>query len=175
MHPVFSRKKRGCSWIKEGIELHLNCERDLTYASLGVIGQLLSLRARTHASLERTLALVLATKGTAQGFSCNKKRFVEKECLVPRSKNRDLTASIPLVRSVITIGRSIAEFALVNTVRARLWPGRTVELVFRARDGGAVLLVGPVRAVLVAVAAPPRGDAEVVLTTELSAMAGREV
>ena len=53
-------------------------------------------------------------------FAEIKKRFVEKERLVPRSKNRDLTASIPLVRSVIAIGRSVAELALVNTVRARL-------------------------------------------------------
>lgn len=52
---------------------------------------------------------------------------------------------------------------------------RAVELVVGAGDGGAVPLVRPVRAVLVAVASPPGGDAQGVLAPELTGVARREV
>ena len=47
-------------------------------------------------------------------------------------------------------------------------------LVVGAGDGGAVGLVGPVRAVLVAVAVVCRGDAQRVAAAELSDVAGGE-
>ena len=64
----------------------------------------------------------------------------------------------------------VAELALLDA------GGRVgaVELVV-AGEAGAVLLVRAVGAVLVAVAAPPGGDAQVVLAAELAAVARREV
>jgi hypothetical protein len=81
-----------------------------------------------------------------------------------------------LVGAVFAVRHSVAEAALVDALGR---PLRTalgaVELVVGAGDGRAVVLVAAVRAVLVAVAAPPGGDAAVVLATELPAVAWREI
>ncbi len=113
-----------------------------------------------------------------------------------------LTTSVPLVGPVRTVVLPVAQLALRDTLgsgtlRVRnkkklklvkkmsptmpLSPhsshpfARTVELVVRAGDGGAVHLVGAVGAVLVAVAPPPDRDAQVVLAAELAAVTGGEI
>ena len=87
-----------------------------------------------------------------------------------------LTAGGQLVGTVLAVGHAVAESALVNALRGSLRSTLgAVELVVRAGDGRAVVLVGAVGAVLVAVAAPPGGDATVVLAPELSAVARREI
>ena len=96
--------------------------------------------------------------------------------LSPIKSKVKLTASGQLVCAVLTIRDSVAKPALVNALRGSLRSTLgTVELVVGAGDGRAVVLVGAVGAVLVAVAAPPGGDAAVVLAPELSAVARREI
>ena len=94
----------------------------------------------------------------------------------PNKVEVKLTASGQLVCAVLTIGDSVAKPALVNALRGSLRSTLgTVELVVGAGDGRAVVLVGAVGAVLVAVATPSRGNTTVVLATELAAVAWREI
>ena len=86
-----------------------------------------------------------------------------------------LTAGVALVGAVVAVGPAVAELALLDALLGGVGAARAGELVVGAGDGGAVLLVGAVGAVLVAVAAPPGGDAEVVLAPELPRVAGGKV
>lgn len=87
-----------------------------------------------------------------------------------------LTAGSHLVGAVLAILLSIAQFGLVNALGRGIGPTLGAdELVVRTGDGSAVVFVGAIRAIFVAIAVPPGGNTTVVFAPELPTVARREV
>ena len=69
----------------------------------------------------------------------------------------------------------VAKFSFVDTSMVPFIRAATDEFIFRASDGRAIALVRAVSTILVAIAVPSRGNTSVVLATELTAVARREI
>jgi hypothetical protein len=125
-----------------------------TYAGARVIGNFLSNRAGASTTLKGRSAGELAAKRGTQR----------------------IRAGILFVGAILTILVPVAQFALLDALWCSpvptLW---AVELVVWAGHCGAILLISPVCAVLVAITSPPSGDTEGVVAAELTRVARREV